>query len=328
MTGLSLGVRIAMLVSAFGVAWSTSPARADQPAGAGRIGVLAPPQTRLPLGQGLREGLRELGYAEGSTISFEWRSPGESDTELRAAANAFARARVDLVVTLTTPATHAVLEATTVPVVFVTGDPVAAGLVASLARPGGRATGVSVLTTELSAKRLEFLRLAAPKARRIAHLANLANPNNAWQVESALRAGQALGVQVVTVDVHKAGGVDAALAQLPGTGASAVLVASEVIFLANRAKIARALLETKLPAIFPSTQYHDQDVLVSYGPNLEQAMRRVAVFVDKILKGASPADLPIEQVSEYELVINVRVARSIGLQLQQDLLLRATEVIR
>jgi putative ABC transport system substrate-binding protein len=328
MTSSLLAARMLRLACAITVVWLAMPTQADQPSGIPRIGVLLPPEAQFPLGDGLRESLRDLGYVEGKTISFEWRPQGGSDAELRAEASELARVRVDLVVVFTTPAARAVLDATRLPVVFMAGDPVTAGLVASLARPGGRATGVSVLTTDLSAKRLEFLRLAAPKAGRIAHLVTLANPNNQWQAEAAQQAGRKLGLQLVTLDVHKAGGVDAALSQLPGSGAGAVLVGAEVLFLANRVQIAGALTKARLPAIFPSTEYHEAEVLMSYGPNLKRATRRVAAFVDSILKGASPADLPVEQISEYELVINLRVARALGLQLPQDLMLRANEVIR
>ena len=306
--------------------WPANLARADQPMTLRRIGVLLPPEAQFPLGEGLRDGLRDLGYVEGKTVSFDWRPPGKSEVEMRAVANDFVRSRVDLVVAFTTPAARAVLDATKLPVVFMAGDPVASGLARSLAKPGGRATGVSVLTVDLTAKRLECLHLAAPRARRIAHLVNLANPNNQRQVDAAKQAAQTLGLQIVTLDVQK--GLDAAPKQIPVTGAGAVLVGAERFFLANRTHIAGALLTMKLPAIFPATEYHEAGILMSYGPNLKQATRRVAAYADKILRGAAPGDLPVEQISRYELVINPRMAQTLGLQLPQDLLLRADAVIR
>ncbi len=321
-----LAVRIIIVAFILGALWPANLARADQPTALRRIGVLLPPEAQFPLGEGLREGLRDLGYVEGKTVSFDWRPPGKSEAEMRAVANDFVRSRVDLVVAFTTPAARAVLDATKLPLVFMAGDPVTAGLARSLAKPGGRATGVSILAVDLTAKRLEFLHLAAPRARRIAHLVNLANPNNELQVDAARQAAPALGLEVVTLDVQK--GLDAALEQISATGADAVLVGAELFFLVNRANIARALLDMRLPAIFPATEYHEGGILMSYGPNLKQVTRRVAAFADKILKGADPRDLPVEQVSQYELVINQRMARTLGLQLSQDLLMRADEVIR
>lgn len=321
-----LTVRVVIIAFTLGASWFVNLARADQPTALRRIGVLLPPEAQFPLGEGLRDGLRDLGYVEGKTVSFDWRPPGKSEAEMRAVAKDFVRTRVDLVVAFTTPAARAVLDATKLPVVFMAGDPVVAGLARSLAKPGGRATGVSVLSVDLTAKRLEILHLAAPQARRIAHLVNLANPNNERQMDAAKEAAGTLGLQIVTLDVQK--GLDAALKQIPATGAGAVLVGAELFFLVNRANIAGALLNMKLPAIFPATEYHDAGILMSYGPNLKQATRRVAAYADKILRGAEPRDLPVEQVSQYELVINQRMARTLGLQLSQDLLLRADEVMR
>ena len=193
--------------------WPVNLARADQPTTLRRIGVLLPPEAQFPLGEGLRDGLRDLGYVEGKTVSFDWRPPGKSEVEMRAVANDFVRSRADLVVVFSTPAARAVLDATKLPVVFMAGDPVTAGLARSLAKSGGRATGVSVLAVDLTAKRLELLHLAAPRARRIAHLVNLANPNNQRQVEAAKQAAQTLGLETVTLDAQK--GLDAALSRYP-----------------------------------------------------------------------------------------------------------------
>jgi putative ABC transport system substrate-binding protein len=311
-----------------GTAIMLSSVHADSQQAIPRIGVLLPQMADAPLGDGLREGLRELGYIEGKTIILESRAPGSTPEALRSIAADLARSKVDLLVVFSTPAARAALDATTLPVVFLAGDPVAAGLAASLARPGGNATGVSLVTSELTAKRLELLRLSAPRARRFLILTNSANSTTALQLAGAQEGARTLGVQLLTLDARNATELDTALARIPQSGAGGVVVSAELLFLLNRARIARALRETKLPAIFPATEYHDAGVLLSYGPSLKQAMRRVAVFADKILRGAKPSDLPIEQISKVELVIDLRVAHAQGLEIPQDLLLRADEVIR
>jgi putative ABC transport system substrate-binding protein len=281
-----------------------------------------------PVGEGLRDGLRELGYIEGKNIVLDSRVTGATDEELRAGAMDLARAKADLILAGSTPAARAALEATALPIVFLVGDPIAAGFAASLARPGGRATGVSMLTTELAGKRLELLRLLAPKARRICFMMNSANPATAWQLKEAQAAARALGVQLVSLDVQATGGIDAALSRLPRSEASGVVVAAEIIFLENRARIARAVRKAKLPAIFPATEYHDAGVLMTYGPNLRSVGHALAIYIDRVLRGAKPADLPIEQISKFKLVLDLREARQIGVEVPDTLLLRADEVIR
>jgi putative tryptophan/tyrosine transport system substrate-binding protein len=319
------GLALAVLI---GAVHAHSSVHADSPQAIPRIGMLLPQLADAPLGDGLREGLRELGYIEGKTFVLESRPPGSTPEALRSLAADLAHSKVDLIVVFSTPASRAALDATTLPIVFLAGDPVASGLAASLARPGGNATGVSLVTTELTAKRLELLRLSAPKARRFILLTNSANPTTALQLEAAQERARTLGVQLIPLDARNASELDAALARIAQSGAGGVVVSAELLFLGNRAKIARTLRETRLPAIFPATEYHDAGVLMSYGPSLKQAMRRVAVYVDKILRGARPSDLPIEQVSKVELVIDLRVARAQDLEIPQDLLLRADEVIR
>ena len=328
MRGIPFAPRGLVLAALIGTAPVCLSVHADSPQAIPRIGMLMPQMADAPLGDGLREGLRELGYIEGKTIVIESRPPGSTPEALRLLAADLARSKVDLLVVFSTPAARAALDATTLPVVFLAGDPVAAGLAASLARPGGNATGVSLVTSELTAKRLELLRLSAPRARRFILLTNSANPTTTRQLEGAQEGARTLGVQLMTLDARNAAELDTALARIPQIAAGGVVVSAELLFLANRAKIARALRETKLPAIFPATEYHDAGILMSYGPSLKQAMHRVAVLVDKIIKGAKAGDLPIEQVAKVELVIDLRVARARGLEIPQELLLRADEVIR
>jgi len=280
------------------------------------------------LAEGLRDGLRKLGYMEGKNIAIDWRASGSADSDLRAAALELAREKTDLIVVGSTLAGRAALEATTAPIVFVSGDPVAASLAASLARPGGRATGVSLLTTELAGKRLELLRTLAPKADHIVFMMNSANPQGARQLKEAQEAARTLGVHLVSLDVQTAGGIDGVLNRLPRSKTGGVVIAAEILFFVNRAKIAQAVRKAKLPAIFPATEYHDSGVLLSYGPNLTNTGRALAPYVDRILKGANPAELPVEQVSELELVVDLREARLIWIVVPETFLLRAHQVIQ
>jgi len=304
------------------------PARADQQSAIHRIGVLMPALATLPE-EGLREGLRALGYVEGKNILIEWRRSAGPAEDLRLLAAGLAGSKVELIVAVGAPASRAALDATSLPVVFApVGDPVGTGFAASLPRPGGRGTGVAVESTELMAKRLELLRLAVPRARRVVFLMNSTNPITAPQLEAVQRAARALGVTVVPLDARNVGELDAALHALPRSEAGAVLVPADLLFLANKTKIAQAIRKARLPGMVSLREYHDDGVLMSYGVNLNDTMRRAAAYVDKILKGAKPSDIPIEQVSRFELVIDLRVARDIGIQIPQDLLLRADEVIR
>ena len=306
----------------------SAPAVADQPA-IPRIGVLVLPIANSPDEAGLRDGLRELGYVEGTNIFIDLRrSTGASENQRSVVAD-LARSKPDVLVVFSTIATRAALEATTtIPIVFLSADPVTSGLAQSLAHPGGNATGVSVVLTELTAKRLEFLRLLVPRARRIACLMNSSNPAGVQQLEAAQQAARALGVQLVTLDARNAVELDAALRALQRHAADAVLVTGDILFRVNRSKVTQAVRKARLPATFPFREYHEDGALMSYGPNLREVGRKMAVYVDKILKGAKPADLPIEQMSKYELIIDLRVARELNLNVPQDLLLRADEVMK
>jgi len=301
------------------------PPSADAQPPTARIGVLMPASS--PLSKALLDGLQRLGYVEGKNIVVDWRSSSGTEAALQSIARDLARSKVDVIVAGSTPAARAAMEATSVPVVFVVGDPVGAGLAANLARPGGNGTGLSVLTPELTAKRLELLRLAVPWAQRILFMMNSANPNGALQLQEAREAARALELELLILDIYPAG-IDASLSKIARSQADGILVAGEILFLENRARIARAVFNTKIPAIFPATEYHDAQVLMSYGPNLTQINRRLAAYVDKILKGAKPAELPIEQLSKFEFVIDLRVARAMGFRIPQELLLRADDVIR
>ena len=301
---------------------------ADAQSAIPRIGVLTPPVANSPLEEGLRDGLRELGYIDGKNIVIEWRPSAGTEDDVRSLVTKLARSKMDLIVVYTTLGVRTALEVTTMPVVFMAGDPVGAGFAASLARPGGKATGVSIVATELIVKRLELLRQITPRARQIVYLRNSSNPLAFSQLSEAQEAARTLGLQLLILDARNTVELDAALRAVPRSGADAVIVTSDVLFYANQAKISQAMRSARLPAIFSAKDWQNVGVLMSYGPRLREAAGRMAIYVNKILKGADPSELPIDQVSKYELVIDLRVARELGIKVPQDLLLRADEVIR
>jgi putative ABC transport system substrate-binding protein len=304
------------------------PAAAGQPPTVARIGVLNPQTASASLEDALRQGLSQLGYVEGKNIVIEWRRAADTPEAMRALATDLANSRVDLIVAMGSPATRAALDATTTPIVFFVGDPVASHFAVSLARPGGNATGVSVVYTELITKHLELLRELVPKARRIIVLTNLSNPGAPPGQQKLQQAAAKLGVQLQTLTASNAAEIDVAIRSISHKSGDAVLVSGDLFFLANRNKIAQAVRKARLPAMFPFKQYHEAGVLMSYGPDYDAGMSQVATYVDRILKGAKPSELPIEQVSKYELVVNLRLARELGIEIPQSILVRADEVIR
>jgi putative ABC transport system substrate-binding protein len=282
----------------------------------------------VPYEQGLRDGLVTLGYVEGKSIAIDWRRSTGGVDDLRALSSDLAHSKPDLIVVFGTPAARAVLQVSTVPIVFLSSDPVASGLVPNLARPGGNATGVSTTGPELTAKRLELLRQLAPRARRIGCLVNTSNPVGALQLEQAETAARALDVELVKLDARNDVQLDATLRAISRSTLDALLVTGDNLLFANRVKIARAAHRARLPAMFPNKEFRGEGVLVSYGPSVKEAGRMTAVYVDKILKGAKPGDLPVEEISKLELVIDLRVAHAQGIKVPEELLYRADEVIR
>ena len=301
-------------------------ALAEQSAAIPRIGVLAAPYASAPANKGFGEGLRELGYIEDQNIIIERRA-GDTQQELRSAAADFVRTNVDVIVVFSTPAARAAA-ASGLPVVFLVGDPVSTGLAVSLERPGGNATGVALVYTELIAKRLEILRRLAPSAQRIGCLMNSSNPASVLQFEAARKLARAIDLHLAPLDARNDSEVDEIVHALSRSALDGVLVTGDLLLFANREKLANAIRAAGLPAVFPSREWHGDDVLISYAPSIREAGRKMAGYVDKILNGTKPADLPIGQLSKYELVIDLRVARAMGVDVPQDLLLRADEVIR
>jgi putative tryptophan/tyrosine transport system substrate-binding protein len=295
-----------------------------------RIGFLGRVAPNSEQKEGFQQGLRELGYLEDKNILIEWRSTLGFEDELRPLASELVQRAPDVIVTFSTPAAFAVLEATkTIPVVFAAvGDPIATGLVANLAKPKGNATGVSLLSSELGVKRLDLLHQLVPRARRVAYLTALANPSNAAQAKSVEATAQTLGIKLDTFNAKNSEEIESALRAIPWNSIDGMLIGGDPIFQADGAKISKAIRVAKTPAVFPWPNYHEYGVLMSYGPNLRNMASRAAYYVDKILKGAKPSDLPVEQISQMELIIDLRVAGEQGIKVPQELLYRADPVIR
>ena len=277
----------------------------------------------------LRRSLLDLGYIDGKTVTIDWHKADGTDDELRSIAEDLVRSKVELIVTWGIPATRAALDTTqTVPIVFCAADPVTMGMIVSLAKPGGNATGVALLVPELTAKRLELIRQLVPRAHRIAYLRNPSNPISARQFAEARSAAQTLGVALVAVDARDTREVYMALQALPQKRFDALIVSGERLFREERRRIARVVRGAKLPTIFPWREGVQEGAVMSYAWSPKDVAGRIATYVDRIRKGAKPGDLPVEQVSEYQLVVNLSIARELGIDVPRSLLLRADEVIR
>ena len=311
-----------------------APLRADaQPAAkVPRIGFLGNSTAALEanLVGPFREGLRELGYVEGRNILIEYRWAEGKNERLPALIAELIALKVDVIVTAGTPAALAVKKATTsIPLVMAAvGDPIGVGLVASLARPGGNVTGLSAIAPELEGKRLELLREVVP---RLSHIAVLWNPDNPFQpgsLKEARAAAQVLGIKVQLLGVRTAEDFPAAFAAILKERPDALLVLADRIFLHNRARIVDFEAKRRLPGMYPYRELVEAGGLMSFGPSYADMHRRAATYVDKILKGAKPADLPVEQPTKFDLVINLKTAKALGLTIPPSLLGRADEVIQ
>ena len=280
--------------------------------------------------EALRQGLRELGYVEGKNIAIEYRfADGKLDRVPRLAAELM-RLRMDIIVTGGPIPTRAAKEATaTIPIVMAQDpDPVRNGFVASLARPGGNITGLATLYPEISGKRLELLKEIVPRLSRVAVLGDSTEPGNAQALKEAELAARALGVQLQYLDVRGPKDIETAFRATSKKRAEAVLELPSAVFLSQQPQVADLLMKNRLPAIFPSEQYVEAGGLMSYGISILDLFRRAATYVDKILKGAKPADLPVEQPTKFELVINLKTAKQLGLTIPQSVLYRADRVIK
>jgi putative ABC transport system substrate-binding protein len=276
---------------------------------------------------GLRKGLHDLGYIENRNILIEWRYP-TSPTERTEFAAEFVRFGVDVIVTAGTPAAKAAMATTSIiPVVFYVGDPLAAGLAVSLARPGMNGTGISIVAPDLSIKQLEFLHQLVPRAKRFAFLGNAANPAHFPIVDELHRTAASLGVQVEIFSGAAPDEIDLALKSIRGGATEALIVSPELAQLAYKVKIIEAVRNARMPAIYAWREYHEIGALMSYGFSADQSMSRAALYVHRLLKGAKAAELPVEQISRYELVIDMREARALSIIVPEELLVRADKLL-
>ena len=278
----------------------------------------------------VKEGLAELGYVEGKNIVIEWRQAGGNLDRLATFADELARLKVDVILTAGSTATRAAKEATsTIPIVMLQdNDPVRNGFIASLARPGGNITGLSTLRPEISGKRLELLKEIVPGLSRVAVLGSSNNPGNAEGLKETQLAAKALKLQIQYLDVRDLKENEAAIRQARADRAEAVLVLGGPIFNVKPRELAAHAARSRLPVIYVRENFVSAGGLMSYGVNLADLQRRAATYVDKILKGAKPADLPVEQPATFELVVNLKAAKQIGLTIPPNLLARADKVIR
>jgi putative tryptophan/tyrosine transport system substrate-binding protein len=298
-----------------------------------RIGYLSPtfasePDNRRRLGA-LREGLRDLGYVEGQNLTIESRWAEGQYGRLPDLAAELVRLKVDVIVTYAPPAIQAAKQATgTIPIVMAgIVDPVATGFVASLARPGGNITGLSLMAPELVGKQLEILKQAIRKVTRVAVLGNPANAGTSPQLRHAQEAARALKVRLQLLEARGPDDLDGAFAKMTKEGAGAVVVLVDAMLIDQRTRVADLAAKHRLPSIYGLIEFVEAGGLLFYGAHDASRFRRAAMFVDKILKGAKPADLPIEQPTKFELVINRKTAKALGFTIPQSLLLRADQVI-
>jgi ABC-type uncharacterized transport system substrate-binding protein len=308
-------------------------AEAQQATKVHRIGRLSSgsPTEPNPALEAFRQGLRELGYSEGQNIVIECRYAEGRDDRLADLAAELVRLKMDVIVAGGSPAIRAAQHAThTIPIVMAAPpDAVAEGFVASLARPGGNITGLSWLGAELPGKRLEILKETVPQSARIAVLANPASRASEPQLHNLTVAARVLGLQLHVVELRRAEELDTAFTAMIRAGADALIVLSDPALIGlMRGRIADLAATHRLPAMYNWRDYVAAGGLMSYGPSLPDIHRHAAVYVDKMLKGAKPADLPVEQPTKFELVINLKAAKALGLTIPPSILFQANEVIR
>jgi putative ABC transport system substrate-binding protein len=279
--------------------------------------------------EALRQGLRELGYTEGQNIIVEWRSADEKWERLPELTAELVRLKVAVIVTAEGPATVAAKKTTaTVPIVMgQSGDPIAMGVVASLAHPGGNVTGLTTLSTDLPSKQAELLKEVVPKLTRLAVLSNPANPLSAATLKQLEGAASALGLQLTAVNAGSPQEFTGAFAAMTKARTGGLLVLPDPMYLSERTQIADLAAKNRLPAIYGIPEHAQAGGFMAYAASRTESFRRAATYVDKILKGAKPADIPVEQPTKFELAINMKTAKALGIKFPNSILMRADRVI-
>ncbi len=322
-------MRLVLLALAFVVLAVPLAVRA-QPATITRIGVLSPGSPGpSPWLTAFQQGLRELGYVDKQNIAIEYRFAEERPERLPALAAELVQLNVAAILTVNTPASHAAKNATNkIPIVFTwVADPTAGGLVASVGRPGANVTGLTTFAAELSGKRLELLKQAVPGLSRVSVLWNSANPTATNVAREFEGAAPKVGIQVHALPLRSPDELPKAFESVARNRAGAVFVIEEAMLLPHRRRVLDLAAKQRLPTASQFREFADAGGLLSYGPNLPDLFRRAAIYVDKILKGAKPGDLPVQQPTKLELVINLKTARALGLTIAPSLLLQADQVI-
>jgi putative tryptophan/tyrosine transport system substrate-binding protein len=282
-----------------------------------------------PFHDAFREGLADLGYIEGQNVILEWRAAAGNRERLAEEVAELIRLPVQVLVAASSPATEVANQLTgTIPIVTVISDPIALGLAASLARPGGNVTGLTNYSTVLSKKRLELLKDSVPAISRVAVLWDAANPGKMLEWNETQAAAHTLGVELVSLELRTTEDLDSAFATAIRERVDALLALGDGITSTNRARIVDFAVQSRLPAMYTSKIQTDAGGLMAYGANLSALSRRAAYYVDRILKGAKPADLPIELPMRFDFVLNLKMAQALGLTIPQHVLLQATEVIQ
>jgi putative tryptophan/tyrosine transport system substrate-binding protein len=317
------------LLGGAAAAWPLA-ARAQDPGKLRIIGYMGSttPSAQSPWTTPFLRRLRELGWIEGRNLAIEYRwGEGRNDSFAEIAAE-FVRLKVDVIVTYSAAPVLAAKQATSViPIVFAAApDPLGSGLVASLAHPGGNVTGLSTQSTDLAGKRLEFLQEVVPAVRRLVIMANIGNPGSVREMDEVRAASRVLNIEFINLEIRRAEDIAPAFATLTGR-ADALYVCAEPLVNANRTRINSFAQGARLPTIYGFREYVEAGGLLSYGANVPDLFRRAAEIVDKILRGAKPADIPVEQPTKFDLVINLTTAKALGIDVPPTLLARADEVI-
>jgi ABC-type uncharacterized transport system substrate-binding protein len=321
------------LVAALVAALHVAPVVAQQPTPMPRIGFVMPGSAEASSGliNAFREGLRELGYVEGTNIQIDFRwQPADKPELLPGIASDLVRTNPDVLVGPTTPQALALKQATsTIPIVMVVpSDPIGTRLVESLARPGGNVTGLTWMSNDIMAKRLDLLKQALPKISRVGDIWNPTNPATQRDFKEIEAAARKLGLTIHSAEVRGPNDFSNAFSSLTRARVDALILQTDQLTWIHRQQLATLTVQNRLPTIFFAREYVDGGGLMSYGASLEDLYRRSARYVDKVLRGASPAELPVEQPTKFELVVNLKAAKALGITIPEAILLRATEVLR
>jgi putative tryptophan/tyrosine transport system substrate-binding protein len=306
-------------------------AQAQQPAGIPRIGILLPASASffLPRVEALRQRLRELGYVEGKNIVIEYRYAEGKSERLPDLAAELVRLKVDVIITAGAGSSPAKKATATIPIVFAgSSDPVGTGLVSSLARPGGNITGLSNMAADLDGKRLELLKEAFPKVVRVAFLWGSSDVRGNLRLTDMEAVAKALGIKLQSLEVRNLDDIERAFARAKRDGAQALITTPNPVINAQQRQVLDFAAKNRLPAMYPTSEFVEAGGLMSYAPNYEDLWRRAADFVDKILKGTKPADIPVEQPTKFEFVVNLKSARQIGVTIPPNVVARADRVLK